>query len=181
MKICKQIWLLTITLYLLASCADTHLPPPQTFNDFLYNQSSMTKQLLSLDNSLKVTLLFSGMDGSTFKRISSLSLKNKPVIIALSQARIGNPYFINLLQNANTTPIGKILFAGDSGVFRDPNMEVEQVYLDFISDHTVKTAIAGLGYTNRDIFYKRTSIFRKDKQSMQVVEYILPSIHYWIK
>lgn len=180
MKLFKQIWLLIIALSLLVSCAETN-PSPQSFNEFLYNQSSMTKQLESLDDSLKVTLLYSGTDGSNFKRISSLNLRNKPVIVGLSQAKTGNPYFVELLQSADTKPIGKVLFAPDSGVIRDPNMTVEQVYLNYISDHTVQTYIASLGYSNNDVIYKRTSIFRKDKQYMQVIEYILPSIHYWIQ
>lgn len=179
MKQIKQLFLVILLAFLI-SCANNN-SPPQSFNEFLYNQSSMTKQLNSLDDSLQVIILYSGMDGNNFKRISSLNLRNKPVIVGLSFAKSGNPYFVDLLKNADTTPIGKVLFAKDSGVARDPNMEVEQVYLSYISEKRVRTYIASLGYTDNDIIYKRTSIFRKDQQNMQVIEYILPSIHYWIK
>lgn len=179
MKICKQMFFIILSVYLI-SCASTN-PPPKSFNEFLYNQSSMTKQLESLDNNFRVFLLYSGIEGNNYKRISSLNLSNKPVVVGLSQANTGSPYFFSLLKKAETTPLGKSLFAKDSGVTRDPDMKVDQVYLDYISDSVVKDYIAGLGYTNNDVIYKRTSMFRKDKQYMQLDEYILPSIHYWIK
>ncbi|MCE3269489.1 MAG: hypothetical protein K0R49_1743, partial [Burkholderiales bacterium] len=168
-----------ILLIFLISCSAPNSPSP-SFNKFLYSKSSMTKQLQSLDANFKVILLYSGMDGTNFKRISSLNLSNKPVIIGLSLAHNDSPYFVDLLKNANTMPIGKKLFAKNSGIYRDPKMNVEQIELNNISSITVKTYIAGLGFTNNDLIYKRTSIFRKDKEYMQVIEYILPSIHNWI-
>lgn len=179
MKFCKYIGLLLFTT-ILVSCADP-TPPPQTFNQFLYNKSSMTKQLESLDNNLTVLILYSGMQDNVFKRITSLNLSNRPVIIGLSQAQTGSPDFVDILKHADTTPIGKILFAPKSGISRDPDMQVEQVYLKYIADKTVKNYMTGLGYTDNDIIYKRTSIFRKDKQTLQVIEYILPSIHAWLR
>lgn len=178
-KIGKQLVFIVLSVYLI-SCASSS-PPPKTFNEFLYNQSSMTKQLESLDSNFRVFLLYSGIEGNNYKRISSLNLSNKPVIVGVSQTSTGSPYFFSLLKKAETAPLGKSLFAKDSGVTRDPNMKVDQVYLNYISDDTVKNYIAGLGYTNNDVIYKRMSIFHKDKQSMQVDEYILPSIHNWIK
>lgn len=179
MKIFKKAFLISLFV-LLVSCAVSNVPP-QSLNAFLYNKASMTEQLKHLDKDFKVILLYSGMEGSNFKRISSLNLSGKPVLVGLSLAKTGSPYFVDLLKNADTTPIGKILFAKDSGVSRDPNMEVEQVYLNYISDSTAKAYISSLGYTNSDVIYKRTSIFRKGEESMQLIEYILPSIHNWIK
>jgi chorismate-pyruvate lyase len=133
----KQIFLFFLALFLFA-CADTS-PPPLTMGQFLYTQTSMTKQLESLDNNLTVRVLYSGMEDSrNFKRVVSLSLKNKPVIIGVSQANIGSPYFVDLLKNSAAKPIGKILFAKDSEVKRDRNMQVEEVNLGYISDKLTK-------------------------------------------
>ncbi|MCC2624581.1 MAG: hypothetical protein K0R14_454 [Burkholderiales bacterium] len=178
LKVFNKFFLIILTTYLI-SCASSN-PPPKTFNQFLYNQSSMTKQLESLDNNFQVIVLNSGMAGDDYKRIVSLTLSNIPVIVAISQAKTGSPYFVDLLKNADTKPIGKILFARNSGVIRDLGMKVDQIYLNHIGDNTVRNYIASLGYTNKDVIYKRTSIFRKKAQYMQLDEYVLPSIHIYL-
>ncbi len=179
MKVCKQLFLLILTIYLI-SCASSN-PPPKTFNQFLYNQASMTKQLESLDNNFKVVVLNSAMVDSTYKRIVSLNLSNIPVLVAISQAKTSSPYFVDLLKNADTKPIGKVLFAKNSGVIRDLGMKVDQVHLSYITDKTLRNYIASLGYTDKDVIYKRTSIFRKEAQFMQLDEYVLPSIHTFLR
>ncbi|NNM60311.1 MAG: hypothetical protein HKM04_10930 [Legionellales bacterium] len=170
-----------VIIFFLVACADRNPPPPPTFSQFLYSQTSMTKQLEDLNSKLTVEILYSKMEGHrNFDRIVSLKLQNKPVIVGVSQANRDNPYFVDLLKDASTKPIGKILFSKDSGVTRDPNMRVEKINLSAISDVIVRTYMMNLGYSNQDVIYKRTSIFHKDKESMQVIEYVLPSIHNWL-
>lgn len=135
----------------------------------------MTRQLKCL-GTMQVSILYAKMEDNNFRRISSLNVENKPVVVAMAVANRASPYFVKMLENAGTTPLGKVLFATDSKIAREPTMEVEPLYLDDIDSYTIRNYIASLAYTKHDIFYKRTSVFRKGKQYMQLIEYILPSL-----
>jgi len=166
--------LILIISGILISCSTTS--SRTTLKQVLYDKGSMTKQLESLDGRLGVEVLYSAMDETNYIRIASLKLRNTPVLIGISKASEDSPYFMNVLQNANVTPIGKVLFAKDSKVTRDKKMHVESIHLSQIKNLIVRTYLMRLGYIDEDVIYQRTSIFHYENQSMQLVEYILPSI-----
>lgn len=150
-----------------------------TINQLLDNKQSMTGQLEDLDSDLTVDVLYSGVENKKFERIVSLNLADEPVLIGVSQARQSSPYFVNILKNANTTPIGMVLFAPNSQIRRD-DMQVETIHLSSIKDIIVKEYLSELGYNYDTHIYKRVSTFRYKKQSMQLIEYILPSINQFL-
>jgi chorismate-pyruvate lyase len=151
-----------------------------TINQLLQNRQSMTRQLENIDADLDVDILYTGMQAKKFKRIVSLRLNDEPILIGVSQARKTSPYFVKILKNAYTTSIGKALFAKNSQIKRDANMRVMTVHLSAIKDIAVRNYIAGLGYDYNTHIYKRISTFRYKKQSMQLIEYILPSINQFV-
>lgn len=171
----KVIVLFVCSCFLFACTAEK-----PTLDQLLHNKQSMTKQLESLNADLKVDVIHSEFKDNKFERVVSLKLKNNPVLIGVSEAHVSSPYFVSILKNADTLPIGKILFAKGSQVKRDKNMQIANIYSPAITDVVVKNCISKLGYDDHVIIYKRTSVFRYKNQKMQLTEYILPAINQFL-
>ena len=148
---------------------------PQTLEELINNRGSMTEALQSLKHTFSVELIKNGIISNDYVRISSLKLDNTPVITAVVSTNVSNATFVSILRNANTTPIGKILFAKNSGVTRG-NMKIDVMTVNDIDNTIAKAYINKIGYDNKTHIVARSSQFLHDKEVLIVTEYVLPSM-----
>ncbi len=138
----------------------------------------MTKQLESLGTKLSVTLLAEIEEKDYFRRCITLNLNNTPVVVASSQTLIRYSFFYELLKNASTTPIGTFLFAADSQVQRQADMQLKLVTVNDL--HHLPQIIQNLGqhsYQAQQTFWQRTSIFTyHDEEQFELIEILLPEL-----
>ncbi len=177
-KILHLIKLFLLSFLILCSCSTTNKP---TIEQFVNNPASMTKALKSLDNDLTVKILKTGVQQLNYVRIIALKLSGTPVIVAISQTNLKNKTFKNIIANADVTPIGTKLFAPNSLIKRKAGMEINQTSIASIKNSTIQNYILGLGYTKDDNIIMRTSQFYYQKEDLDLVEYILPSINNFLK
>lgn len=147
------------------------------FEELLNSCGSMTRQLENLGHRLSVTLLAEHETNDYFQRYTTLNLNNTPVVVACSQTLNTNNFFHNLLRNANTTPIGKFLFANQF-VKRQADMQIKQVTINHFSHHPIITAnILRCKYQPNQIFWQRKSIFEYlDNEQFELIEVLLPEL-----
>lgn len=151
-------------------------PNHPEFEELLNSCGSMTKQLEALGRHLSVTLLYEGIVGDHFHRYITLNLNQTPVVLACSNALLEHDFFTKLLQNANTTPIGKFLFANGSGVTRNSNMELDLIHSDIINDLRLQNYFQQHKYQPEQLFWQRKSIFHCQNQQLNLIEIILPEL-----
>lgn len=143
------------------------------FDELLNSCGSMTKQLEALGGHLSVKLLHEGIEENCFRRYTILSLNEIPVIAACSSTTLTSNFFIDVLKNARTTPIGKFLFATPA-VIRDevlislaPQADIIKPYLkEFVQTN----------YSIESAFWQRKSYFHYKQQAMELIEIILPEL-----
>lgn len=143
------------------------------FEELLNSCGSMTKQLEALGSHLNVRLLHDGIEENCFRRYTILALNDMPVIAACSSTSLEHTFFAELLHNANTTPIGKFLFANNS-VVRDEVLitlenksVIQKPHLkEFVDTH----------YLNEQSFWQRKSYFHYKEQHMELIEIVLPEL-----
>jgi chorismate-pyruvate lyase len=151
-------------------------PNHPEFEELLNSCGSMTKQLEALGRHLSVTLLYEGVIENCFHRYITLNLNQIPVVLACSNALIEHDFFAKLLQNANTTPIGKFLFASGSTVARDSSMELDLIHSTIINDPRLQDYFQQHKYQLEQLFWQRKSIFRCQNQQLSLIEIILPEL-----
>ena len=165
-----------LSLLTLGACTTAQSPKPN-LEQLVSNQASMTKTLKSLDPDLSVQILKTGVQNDKYVRIIALKLSGTPVIAAISQTNLKNPLFKDIIANADVTPIGVKLFAPNSPIKRNADMQISKVELSSIKNPILHDYIASLGYTGKDAIIKRYSQFYYQKQTLDLIEYILPSIN----
>ncbi|MCC2645256.1 MAG: hypothetical protein K0R94_1034 [Burkholderiales bacterium] len=143
------------------------------WENIVYDPGSTTKSFKYLTNNYKLEILFSGLCKDTFKRIIVINLDDIPVMLASSETLISNKLFLDILQNASTTPIGVKLFSPKSGIKRG-NMSVTQVEVATIKDPIVTNFMQKSGFSDK--LYFRISEFTYKTQVMELKEYILPGL-----
>ena len=148
-------------------------PKQAEFEELLNSCGSMTKQLEDLGQRLSVELLHEGIEDNHFRRYSLLHLNQRAVVIACSSADIHAEFFSALLKNANTTPIGKFLFAPHSLVQRKPEMQIELVTINQIHEPQLKNYLQQ-HYQNNQEFWQRKSEFNYRDQRLNLIEILLP-------
>lgn len=163
-------------LLALTACTTPQTPKPN-LEQLVSNQASMTKTLKSLDPDLSVQILKTGVQNDKYVRIIALKLSNTPVIAAISQTSLKNSMFKDIIANADVTPIGVKLFAPNSPIKRHADMQISEVKLSSIKNRVLRNYVANLGYTDKDVIIKRYSQFYYQKQTLDLIEYILPSIN----
>lgn len=166
-----------IALFFCVGCSTNNTP---TLNQIIYNKASMTTSLKSLNPDFKVQLLKTGVQGSNYVRVSSLKLANIPVIAAISQTDLKNKTFVTLLANADTQPIGKMLFSPNSKFKRNSQMTVINTTVNSISNPVIKNYLKSIGYDDSQAIIERKSQFLYNSETMDLIEYILPSIKQFI-
>lgn len=148
------------------------------WEDIVYDPGSTTKAFKFLGTSYNLEILFSDFEGEMFKRAIIIKLDNIPVMVAISKTHISSELFLNILQNAQTTPIGVRLFAPKSGITRGL-MEVQKIDIAAIDDEIATGYINALGMSGE--LYFRTSTFTANgTQTMNLTEYILPGLKFII-
>lgn len=187
----KKISFIFVSL-LIVSCANFNSAPPaspkqpqaetqpKTLEDFINNKDSMTKALQSLSPNFTVELLKNGIISNNYVRISSLKLDNTPVIVAIVSTNVTNSTFVTILRNANTTPIGKMLFAKDSGITRS-DMKVNIMIVQDVKNEIAHSYLNKIGYTDKTHIVARDSVFTHDKETLNITEYVLPSMTKYFK
>jgi chorismate-pyruvate lyase len=149
-------------------------PSHPEFEELLNSCGSMTAQLESLGHHLQVNLLTEGCEANCYYRYSLLALDQVPVVLAVSYS--ADPYFMQLLAQANTTPIGKFLFAPDSQVYRDPQMHCQLLSLTQVTPTKLQPYLIAAKYAPNQQFWQRTSRFHYHAQTLCLVEVILPNL-----
>lgn len=149
-------------------------PEHHEFEELLNSCGSMTKQLENLGRTLSVSLLHEGIEDNYFRRYTVLNLNQLPVVIACSSTDLNNPFFTTLLQNANTTPIGKFLFASQSQVIRS-QIEIELITAEQISLPHLKDFVQRK-YQPSQPLWQRLSVFNYQQETMQLCEVMLPEL-----
>lgn len=148
-------------------------PKQAEFEELLNSCGSMTKQLEDLGQTLRVELLHEGIEDNYFRRYSLLHLNQRAVVIACSSADIHAEFFSTLLKNANTTPIGKFLFAPHSLVQRKPEMQIELVTINQIYEPHLQDYLRQHYQTDQE-FWLRKSEFNYHDQHLDLIEILLP-------
>lgn len=153
-------------------------------NALIYNPQSMTKSLKKLNPNLTVTVLDSGIqkhnDKQYYERNIALNLENIPILVATSQTTTYNKMFLDILQNSGTKPIGEKLFAASSSIKRNPVMDISKISIADIDNNILYKYLLNLGYHKNDLIIMRKSYFDYNKETMQLIEYILPTINKFI-
>jgi chorismate-pyruvate lyase len=151
-------------------------PSHPEFEELLNSCGSMTKQLEALGNKLSVTLLYEGVQDGQFWRQITLNLNNKPVVLALSNCSQKDLFFSTLLKNANITPIGKFLFAANSLVTRDADMQLDLVTRAQIEFTGLGDYLKVHNYQSEQLFWQRRSSFHYRDETLQLIEILLPEL-----
>lgn len=149
-------------------------PEHPEFEELLNSCGSMTKQLENLGHTLNVDVLHEGIENDCFRRYTILKLNTTPVVIACSSTMISNSFFTNLLKNANTTPIGKFLFAPNSQVQR-AQIDIQQIAINDIRQPHLQD-FAQQKYQYQQHLWQRNSLFTCHHEIMELCEIILPEL-----
>lgn len=174
---------------MLANCTSVLNNPNSTKPDILdnsqistiiNNKKSMTASLKQLNNHFSVSVLFNGLENKQYRRIVAIKLESTPVLVAMSSTSLKNKTFYNILSNSKDSSIGLKLFASNGKIKRDQNMQITKLKIKDIENNGVHNYILSLGYNDDQRTIKRSSIFRHQNESMQLTEYILPSINEFI-
>ncbi len=145
-----------------------------SLDEFLNNPGSTTKVFQNLATSSQIEVLWNGfINDSLFQRIVLIKLDNIPVMIAISEADIFSPLFLDILKNSGTVPIGVRLFDSSAKISRS-KMSFEEIHIDDIVNHIVQHELKQR--VDENIFIERNSNFNYDTQKMQLKEYILPGL-----
>jgi chorismate-pyruvate lyase len=148
-------------------------PQQAEFEELLNSCGSMTKQLEDLGQQLRVELLHEGIEDNYFRRYSLLHLNQRAVVIACSSTDVSAEFFSALLKNANTTPIGKFLFASQSQVQRNPEMQIELVTIKQVHEPHLQDYLRQHYQTDQE-FWQRKSEFNYRDQRLNLIEILLP-------
>lgn len=139
----------------------------------LQNPGSTTRFFGSLTDDYLLEVLYSGLDETFYQRITVIKLDNIPVMLNLSSTHVNNRSFMNILQNAQTSPIGNSLFADGSKISRG-EITIAQIRLNEINNQVVSEYMQAMNIYE-DLYY-RYSIFSHRQETMELTEYALPGL-----
>ena len=180
-KVILLAWLILI----LASCANvgsnSSKPQEQTLEEFINNKGSMTVALKKLSPNFSVELLKNGVIANNYVRISSLKLDNTPVLAAYVSTNVSNQTFVQILRNASTTPIGKMLFAPGADIHRRDDMKITVMTVHEVNSAILHDYLHKIGYDDSTHIVARYSEFYHKDETLSITEYILPSMTKYFK
>ena len=164
------------------STTNTNIKPSSEskLSTIINNKQSMTVALKKLNNNFSVNLLYSGIESDCYKRLVALKLESTTVLVAVSSTKITNQTFLNILSSSSSSSIGLKLFAPNSQIKRDPNMDIKYIEISQISSLILQRYLISLNYKLNQTIIQRTSTFYYKNESMKLFEYILPSINQFI-
>ena len=144
-----------------------------TIMEFLADYGSTTQHFRSWSDDYRLEVLEHGVVGDSFQRLVVIFVDKIPVMLGLSETKLVNPLFLDILQNAGLVPIGVRLFAPDCGIKR-MDAKIGQINTDSVIN---KAAIAYLlqNSVTGDIYYRQSN-FVYQEQKMILKEYILPGL-----
>lgn len=153
-------------------------------NALINNPQSMTKLLEKINPNLTVSVLSNDIqihnNQQYYERNIALNLEHTPVLVATSSTALSNSMFLNILQSSGTTPIGNTIFATKSLIKRNPEMHINKIHIYIINNVVLRNYLLDLGYHKNDMVIMRQSCFCYNKETMQLIEYILPTINKFI-
>ena len=142
--------------------------------DFLADFGSTTKTFKTWSDEYSLDVIENGIMGDVFCRLVVIFVDKMPVMLGLSETRLSNPKFLDILKNAGSTPIGVRLFAANSGISRiEPfigQLDTEAVTIRAIKDSLVQYGASGM-------IYYRQSNFVIDNEIMTLQELVLPGLN----
>ena len=141
--------------------------------DFVNDPGSTTKAFKLLTTDYKLEILSSNFTVSGFERIIVIKLDKIPVMVAISTTSHKDCLFLDILKNAENTPIGVKLFEQGSSIKRG-NMSVTPIKINKINSQVIKQYI--LQNVVVDTLYLRRSSFTCRGESMELSEYVLPGL-----
>lgn len=142
--------------------------------EFLLDPGSSTEHFSKLACDYAIEVLKSAESDGYFERVVAIYLGKVPCMVAISRTLTADLIFLDILQNAGKIPIGRKLFAVDSGITRT-NLDVETIAKSAIKDITVTNFIERIELSVAEL-YIRTSDFIYQDQKMHLDEYILPGL-----
>lgn len=146
-----------------------------TIFEFLNNDRSPTELFQSWTDDIYVKVLQQRIVDNTYHRIAVIFVDRFPVLVAHSETALQNTTFLEILDSAESTPIGVRLFDHKLNI-KMVNLEIKQIILQEIPNEFIVNYIDTLKPLYFDSIYYRQSNFTKDNQSMQLTEYALPSL-----
>ena len=146
--------------------------------EFLSDYGSTTKHFKSWSDEYNLEVIDQGIFDDMYFRLVVIYVDKIPVMLGLSETKLSNLTFLDILQNAGVTPIGVRLFEPSSGIKRVKPI-IGQVDTKLITniatrDYLVKAKTHGL-------IYYRESDFVFDNEIMALKEYILPGLNEILK
>ncbi len=150
--------------------------PGLKLNAIINNQQSMTNTLKDLDANFSVNIIYNAELNQHYMRIVALELKKTPVLMAVSITNSNNKIFYDILANSQDSSIGYKLFAPDSKIKREHNMNINYVYISQIDSQPLYNYLLQMGYIKNTILIERKSIFYYQQESMALSEFILPGL-----
>ena len=141
--------------------------------EVLENPGSTTKLFKALTDDYVLEVLDSGVYAGIFQRITLIKLDQIPVMLGLSATCTTNQLFMDILQNAATTPIGSKLFAPDSKILRG-EMIIKKIAVKEIVNPIIFKYIRTMNIDDK--LYYRYSIFKSGQETMELNEYVLPGL-----
>lgn len=142
---------------------------------FLANPGSTTIFFKKITKEYQLKILDNNYLANRLERITIIELDHIPVMLNLSYTSLTNSKFIDILENAATTPIGTKLFVPNSGIKR-AQMSVSQIGVNQIDNVIIQNYMHELGLDTKTQLYVRQSQFTYQDEVMHLVEYILPGL-----
>ena len=146
--------------------------------EFLADYGSTTKHFKTWSDEYFLEVIEHGVVGDVFSRLVVIFVDKIPVMLGLSETKLSNLTFLEILQNAGVTPIGVRLFAPNSGVSRIEPF-IGQIDIKTITNQATKNYL--VKYNVSGMIYYRQSNFVIDDEIMTLKEFILPGLNDVLK
>ncbi len=146
--------------------------------EFLADYGSTTKLFKTWSDEHSLEVIEHGVVGGEFSRLVVIFVDKIPVMLGLSETKLSNIKFLDILQNVGITPIGVSLFAPNSGIKRI-NPFIGKIDTKTISNQTTKNYLVQNNVSGM-IYYRRSN-FVIDDEIMTLKEFILPGLNDILK
>ncbi len=146
--------------------------------EFLADYGSTTKHFKTWSDEYFLEVIEHGVVGDVFSRLVVIFVDKIPVMLGLSETKLSNLTFLEILQNAGVTPIGVRLFAPNSGIKRIESF-IGKIDTKTINNQTIKSYLVQSNVSG--VIYYRQSNFVMDDEILTLKEFILPGLNDVLK
>ena len=146
--------------------------------EFLADDGSTTKHFKTWSDEYLLEVMEHGIVGDIFSRLVIIFVDQIPVMLGLSETKLLNLIFLDILQNAGVNPIGVPLFAQNSGIKRVKPF-IGKIDTKTINNQTIKSYLVQSNVSG--VIYYRQSNFVINDEIMTLKEFILPGLNDVLK